>query len=116
MQVICKIVSNWRNTPKTQEKETRWPWEDQELESKQAELFGLNVPNQSWQEEIKAAESYWLSSPAIQRCVSSYLSARAGTETEPLLGEKALKTLRLNQDVRMKLLEDFKRLPRSAEP
>ena len=68
--------------------------EDQELESKQAELFGLNVPNQSWQQEIEAAESYWLSSPAIQRCVSSYLSARLGTETEPLLGEKALKTLR----------------------
>ena len=90
--------------------------DDQELESKQAELFGLNVPNQSWQEEIKGAESYWLSSPAIRRCVSSYLSARTGTETEPLLGEKALKTLRLSQDVRMKLLEDFKRLPRSTEP
>ena len=90
--------------------------EDQELESKQAEFFGLNVPTQSWQEEIKAAESYWLSSPAIQQCVSSYLSAKLGTETEPLLGEKALKTLRLSQEVRGKLLEDFKHLPRSTEP
>lgn len=89
--------------------------EEQELETKQAELFGLNVPNQTWRQEIEAAESYWLSPPAIQRCVSSYLSARLGTETEPLLGEKALKTLRLNQEARAKLLEDYRRLPRSVE-
>jgi len=90
--------------------------EEQELESKQADLFGLNVPNQSWRQEIEAAESYWLSPPAIQRCVSSYLSARLGTETEHLLGDKALKTLRLGQEARVKLLEDYKRLPRSIEP
>ena len=89
--------------------------EEQELESKQAELFGLNVPNQSWQKEIEAAESYWLSPPAIQRCVASYLSARLGTETEHLLGDKALKTLRLSQEARGKLLEDYKCLPRSVE-
>ena len=35
--------------------------EEQELESKQSELFGLNVPNQAWQEDIQAAESFWLS-------------------------------------------------------
>lgn len=89
--------------------------EEEELESKQAELFGLNVPNQSWRQEIEAAESYWLSPPAIQRCVSFYLAARLGTETEHLLGDKALKTLRLSQEARVKLLEDYKCLPRSAE-
>jgi superfamily II DNA or RNA helicase len=89
--------------------------EDQELESKQAELFGLNIPNQTWQQEIEAAESYWLSPPAIERCVSSYLTSRLGSETEFLLGEKALKTLRLSQEARATLLEDFKRLPRSTE-
>lgn len=90
--------------------------EEQELESKQAELFGLNVPNQSWRQEIQAAESYWLSPPAIRHCVSSYLSALLGGETGHLLGEKHLKTLRLSQDARVKLLEDFNHLPRSAEP
>jgi superfamily II DNA or RNA helicase len=90
--------------------------EDQELESKQAELFGLNVPNQSWRQEIEAAESYWLSPPAIQRCASSYLSARLGTDTDHLVGEKPLKILRLSQEARVKLLEDYKRLPRSTEP
>lgn len=90
--------------------------EEQELESKQADLFGLNVPNQSWRQEIEVAETYWLSAPAIQSCVTSYLSTQLRSETEHLLGEKALKTLRLGQEGRTKLLEDFKRLPRSTEP
>jgi ATP-dependent helicase HepA len=90
--------------------------EEQELESRQAELFGLNIPNQTWQKEIEAAESYWLSAVALQRCVSSYLSARLGAETAYLLGEKALKTLRLSQEARASVLDDFRRLPRSIEP
>ena len=90
--------------------------EEQELESTQAELFGLNIPSQSWKQDIESAESYWLSSAALQRCVSSYLADRLGTDQGYLLGEKALKTLRLSQEARSKLLEDFKRLPRSTEP
>jgi len=90
--------------------------EEAELESKQAELFGLNVPAQSWREEIEAAESRWLSPAAIECCVAAYLMARLGDETDALLGGKALKTLRLNQEARAKLLDDFKRLPRSTEP
>ena len=74
------------------------------------------MPNQSWRKEIEAAESYWLSPEAIQRCVSSYLAGRLGTETEYFLGERSLKTLRLSQDARASLLEDFRRLPRSLEP
>lgn len=90
--------------------------EEQDLESKQAELFGLNVPKQSWQQDIEAADSCWLSPPAIQRCVSCYLSARLGSATECLLGDKALKTLRLSQESRATLLEDYRHLPRSTEP
>ena len=90
--------------------------EEQELESRQAELFGLNIPNQAWQKEIEAAESYWLSPASIQRCVISYLSARIDAETAYLLGERTLKTLRLGQEARAKLLDDYKRLPRSLEP
>lgn len=90
--------------------------EEQELEAKQAELFGLNLPNQTWREDIESAETYWLSSVAIQGCVSSYLHARLGGETEPLPGDKPLKTLRLGQPARAKVLDDYKRLPRSLEP
>ena len=90
--------------------------EEQELESKQAELFGLNVPQQSWRKEIADAESYWLSPVALQRCVESYLSTRLDATSEHLLGEKTIKTLRLNQEARMKLLADYRELPRIVEP
>ena len=90
--------------------------EEQALESKQAELFGLTVPNQTWRQEIDAAETFWLSSAALQRCVTGYLADRVGRGAEFLLGEKPLKTLRLNQEARAKLLEDYKRLPRATDP
>ena len=90
--------------------------EEQELESKQSELFGLNIPNQSWRDEIEAAETFWLSPAAIQRSVVTYLAARTGSETEHLQGEKQLKTLRLSQEVRGQILDDFKKFPRSIEP
>ncbi len=90
--------------------------EEQELESKQSELFGLNVPSRSWRDEIRVAETFWLSSSAIQGGVTTYLAARLGSEIEHLLGDKPLKTLRLSQEARRLLLEDYKRLPRSIEP
>jgi ATP-dependent helicase HepA len=90
--------------------------EEQELESKESELFGLNVPSQSWRDDIEAAETYWLSSAAIQSYVERYLASRLGADGEYLLGEKPLKTLRLSQEARSKLLEDYKCLPRSIEP
>ena len=90
--------------------------EETALEEKQAELFGLTVPNQSWREEIAEAESFWLSPDALQGCVSSYLSSIADTPSGFLLGEKPLKTLRLGQKFRATLLENFRRLPRSTDP
>ncbi|MCY4138630.1 MAG: helicase-related protein [Rhodobacteraceae bacterium] len=90
--------------------------EETALEEKQAELFGLTVPTQSWRQEIADAESFWLSSESLQQCVTSYLSSKAETDGGFLLGEKALKRLRLGQKVRTKLLEDFRGLPRSTDP
>ena len=54
--------------------------EEQELETKQSALFGLNVPSQSWRDEIQAAETFWLSPAAIQQSVTTYLDARLGSE------------------------------------
>lgn len=89
--------------------------EEQELEAKQSELFGLNVPNQAWREELQATETFWLSAGAVQRCAATYLAHRSGAESDHILGDKPLKTLRLNQDTRARLLDDFKRLPRSND-
>ena len=90
--------------------------EEEELENRQAELFGLNVPKQAWMEDVEAAESTWLSPAAIQACVGTYLSKRLESDSEYILGDKPLKTLRINQAARSRLLEDFRRLPRSNEP
>lgn len=89
--------------------------EEQDLEERDAELFGLTVPNQAWREEIEAAESYWLSPASLQRCVRIYLARRLNGGSEYLLGEKSTKTLRLNQAAREALLLDFKALPRSSD-
>ena len=90
--------------------------EEQELEEIEADLFGLNVPKVSWREDIKNAENDWLSPDAIQKCVATYMKARTGSDHEPLLGDRRLKTLRLSQDARSALLIDFKQLTRSADP
>ena len=90
--------------------------EETALEEKQAELFGLTVPNQSWREEIAEAESFWLSAEALQRCVTAYLSGVAETDGDFLLGDKPLKTLRLGQKIRARLLGDFRSQPRSTDP
>lgn len=90
--------------------------DEQELESKQAEFFGLNVPSKSWRDEIKSFETFWLSPAAIQSTVKTYLAARLNSTVDHLLGDKSLKTLRLNQEARRLLLKDYKGLPRSTEP
>ena len=90
--------------------------EEQALEAKQADLFGLNVPNQSWQDEIEKAESFWLSPPSILVAVANYFAERLGTDTDHILGDRSLKTLRVNQQARHCLLEDYKVLRRSIEP
>jgi ATP-dependent helicase HepA len=90
--------------------------EEQALESKQAELFGLNVPSQSWQRQIEEAESFWLSPGALQKMVAAYLAKLLEPSGEYILGEKTLKTLRLNLQARGALLDDLRRRPRSNEP
>ncbi|WP_297778779.1 helicase-related protein, partial [uncultured Roseovarius sp.] len=89
--------------------------EEQDLEEKESELFGLNVPKVSWREEIEDAESEWLSPTAIQRCVAIYLKGRTGLDSDHLIGEKPLKTLRMGQETRSALLADFKQMKRSTE-
>ena len=90
--------------------------EEHALEEKQADLFGLTVPNQSWRQEIEDAETTWLSPRALQLCVSTYLSGLVEAKGKFLLGKTPLKTLRLNQNVRTKLLDDYRCLPRSTDP
>jgi len=90
--------------------------EEQKLEERQGELFGLNIAAASWEEKLKRSRNFWLEPSALANAVSTYLARRAGQEQEHLLGEKSVKTLRLNADARAALLEDFRKIPRSTDP
>jgi ATP-dependent helicase HepA len=90
--------------------------EEQELEDKQSQLFGLNVPQKSWEKELEEAERFWLSPKALQQCVARYVGDRTSSESGYPLGEKPLKTLRLSQEARSKLLVDMQGLRKSNDP
>ena len=90
--------------------------EQQALEDKQAELFGIRLPVDQTQKDIEGASSFWLSAGAIQNLVARYLQSIVGKTQECILGEKAAKTLRVSQEGRVLLLKDFQALPRVASP
>ena len=86
--------------------------EQEELEQRQMELFGIRLPEDQMKKEIEEASSFWLSPVSIRRLVMLYLQRTCGKEQDFILGEKPLKTLRLSQDARSSLLRDFQQLPR----
>jgi ATP-dependent helicase HepA len=90
--------------------------EEQRLEERQGELFGLNLAAASWEHKLAKSRNYWLEPQALSSAVTTYLTQRLGLEQDYKLGDKALKTLRLSQEARATLLEDFRRLPRSTDP
>lgn len=90
--------------------------EEQRLEERQGELFGLNIAAASWEQRLAQARNHWLEPHALSRALASYLSRLLGKEQDFLLGDKPLKTLRLSQEARARLLEDFRKLPRSTDP
>ena len=86
--------------------------EQEDLEQKQAELFGIRLPQEQMNREIADAASFWLSPASLRRVVTLYLQRVCGKDQEFILGEKPLKTLRLAQESRGHLLRDFQQLPR----
>ena len=92
--------------------EIRLVQEQEKLEQQQMELFGIRLPEDQMKKEVEEASSFWLSPASIQRLVAIYLNGICGEEREFILGEKALKTLRLSQEARTALLRDFQQLLR----
>ena len=92
--------------------EIRLIQQQQELEDKQHEFFGLRLPERQTECEIADASSFWLSSKALQNLVDHYLRRLCGDSQDFILGEKPLKTLRVAQEGREKMLQDFRKLPR----
>lgn len=86
--------------------------EQDQLEQKQMELFGIRFPEDQMEKEIKGASSFWLEPASLQRLVALYLQRKCGEAHAFILGERPLKTLRLSQEARHILLRDFRQLPR----
>ena len=86
--------------------------EQEVLEQRQMELFGIRLPEDRMKREIEEASSFWLTPASIHRLVALYLQQACGRNQEVILGERPLKTLRLSQDARTILLRDLQKLPR----
>lgn len=90
--------------------EIRLLQEEQRLEEQQSELFGINLPTQKrFAEEVENASSYWLAPSAMTNLLGQYLSSIG--DSGAILGEGPLKTLRVNQKTRSRMLADARELP-----
>lgn len=89
--------------------------EQKELEKRDAELFGLNLPSENWEKEIKDAETFWLSPLSLQHAVSTYLKKRLNNENENIFGIKDFKNLKITKENRNILYDDFKSLKKVNE-
>jgi hypothetical protein len=89
--------------------EIRLLQEEQRLEEQQSELFGINLPTQKrFAEEVENASSYWLAPSAMSNLLGQYLSSLG--DSGAILGEGPLKTLRVNQKTRSRMLTDAREL------
>ena len=79
------------------------------LEDEERALFGFDLSNMSATQDIKDADSPWISPENIQKLIERYLEARLGFG-QYILGSSEIKQLRLNQEGRSALLEDFRKL------
>ena len=120
---IQKLVDNFELTDEERreklqqmtDNKVRFIKEQEELEEKQRDLFGIHVPQSAFDTELKNATNYWLSPGNLQNLVLCYLKQRLEADREYILGTRELKKLRLSQDARLALLDDFKqaKLPRN---
>lgn len=77
------------------------------LEEQQATLFGLSVPKQD-EELIKSASSFWLTPPRLRNLIERYFSALEGGRSYKLQGRQPMVSVQLNQEMRNRLIDDFK--------
>lgn len=96
--------------------EIRIVQEQAELEEQQSDLFGLRVPQNHQDYEVQKAASFWLTPSALQRLIQYFLEDVCGGSQEYILGEKPLKTLRVNQEGREAVLTHYKTFPKKATP
>lgn len=93
--------------------EVRIMQEQAQLEQQQSQLFGLTQPKQD-QDMVNQASSFWLSQTMLANLIGRYLQQQ-GANIPASLGQKAVTTLQLGQDIRECLLKQFQSLKLSGE-
>lgn len=81
--------------------------EQDNLEARATELFGLSLPND---DELRTPSSGWITADSLLLAVKNYLRNRLGKEQEFVLGQTPLKVLRLDVAARAELLHDFRKI------
>lgn len=87
--------------------EVRIIQEQAKLEEEQSKLFGLTQPKRD-QDMVKQASSFWLAPVMLANLIGRYLQSLGVNNLPASLGSKAIITLQLGQEIRDKLLSDFK--------
>jgi ERCC4-related helicase len=83
--------------------------ETQKLEDEKYNFLGIQLTQEQLNNEIEDAANYWLKPESLYRFVNLYLRDMANKDTELILGNGPLKTLRLSSDVRSGLLADYRK-------
>lgn len=83
------------------------------LEQQEKSLYGFDLSNYIQNTEVQEAENDWISPKSMQNLVNLYLDDYLG-EGEYLRGKSEEKTLRLAQDKRQLLMDEFKKLKLST--
>jgi len=85
--------------------------EQELLEQKQHELFGITVSNNDIQSQINNASSFWLNSQSLFRLVNAYFEKKGVKDHVGTLNQLDAKNIRISTEVRKKMLSDFLQLP-----
>lgn len=80
------------------------------LEEEEKELFGFDLTEFTTSQEIRQAENPWLSQKCLQKLVENYINERVGTGSY-IIGEGAMKNLRLSASARGIIRDDLRKLP-----
>ncbi len=86
------------------------------LENEQGELHGLSLPSKDWEQELKNAQSLWLSPRLIRHTLNYFLREHLEQENEPLTGSSDIYSLRLSREAKLKIREKFSKLSKKNNP
>ena len=90
--------------------------EEEVLEQRQIELFGVRLPADQLKKEVEEASSYWLTSDAIRNLVATYLAEVTGGSTTSLPRRRGVTRIRVSREGRSHLLADYRKRPRAGSP